>query len=198
MNVFLVLLAAYLLGAIPFGYLAAKICGKDIFKIGSGSIGTTNVIRACGTLWGIIVLILDVLKGTMAIRVAAIYLPNQHWLIMTAGLLAMVGHSASIFIKFRGGKAAATGIGVLLALNPLVSIVIGCLVFLLRQFTGYQSVASLAGALLAPILFIYYAQPLPYIILTLIGCAFVWYKHLPNIQRLRNGTETKITKGKKQ
>lgn len=191
-----ILLLAYLLGAIPFGVIAAKICGVDIFKVGSGSTGTTNVIRACGKTWGLIVLILDVLKGTFAALLGISAFPTNPWLVMLCGIMAIVGHSASVFIKFRGGKSAATGAGVLLALNWQLTLIVGLVVFIVRQTTGYQSVATLVGVLLAVILFGLFAQS--YFILVALGGIFVWVKHIENIKRLIAGTESKIVKKDKK
>ena len=192
MNIALPLLSAYLLGAIPFGVIAAKMCGVDLFTVGSGSTGTTNVIRACGKKWGIAVLILDILKGTGAMALGIYAFPTNPWLAMVCGMLAIVGHSASLFIKFRGGKSAATGVGLLLAINWQLALIIGAIVFIVRQLTGYQSVASLLGALLAAILFTLYTPA--FTPLVIIGAVFVWIKHLENIKRLLAGTESKIVK----
>jgi glycerol-3-phosphate acyltransferase PlsY len=189
---------AYLLGALPFGVIAAKICGVDIFKVGSGSTGATNVIRACGKWWGLAVFILDVLKGTLATYLGALAFPltanpNNPWLIVLCGILAMVGHSASIFIRFRGGKSAATGLGIALVLNWQIFLTIALVTLLIRQTTGYQSVASLTAGLLAVILFWVFPHPLAYQLLTTTAVAFVWAKHIPNIKRLIAGTENKIS-----
>lgn len=195
---YLVLLLAYLIGAIPFGVIAAKICGVDIFKVGSGSTGATNVIRACGKAWGFSVLALDLLKGALATYLGIVVFPGNEWLIVTCSILAMIGHSYSVFIGFKGGKAAATGIGVLLALNWQIFLVVGLLVIIIRQTTGYQSLASIIPALVAPVIFYFTDQPTAYIVLVCIGALFVWLKHIPNIKRLLNGTETKIVKKKEK
>ena len=192
MNIVLPLIGAYLLGAIPFGVIAAKICGVDIFKIGSGSTGTTNVIRACGKKWGIAVLILDILKGTGAMAIGMSAFPANPWLAMLCGMLAIVGNSASVFIKFRGGKSAATGVGLLLAINWQFALLIWAIVFIICKTTGYQSVASLAGAFIAAILLTIYTPA--YAALVIVGALFVWLKHIENIKRLIAGTESKIVK----
>ncbi|MDR1997234.1 MAG: glycerol-3-phosphate 1-O-acyltransferase PlsY [Candidatus Margulisbacteria bacterium] len=193
-----VFLLAYLLGALPFGVIAARICGVDIFKVGSGSTGATNVIRACGKAWGLAVFTLDVLKGALAAYLGLLVFPpdaapHNSWLIVLCGLLAMLGHAASIFIKFRGGKAAATGLGVALVLDWRIFIIAGLITLLIRQLSGYQSAASLGAGLAAVILFWIIPHPLAYQLLATAAVAFVWFKHLPNIQRLLAGTETKIT-----
>ena len=194
---YLVFPLAYLLGALPFGVIAAKICGVDIFKVGSGSTGTTNVIRACGKWWGLAVFILDVLKGTLATYLGSLAFPlaadpNNSWLIILCGILAMVGHSASIFIRFRGGKSAATGLGIAIVLDWRISLFVALITLIIRQTTGYQSIATLAAGLLAVILFWIFPHPLAYQLLTMAAVIFVWVKHIPNIQRLLAGTENKI------
>ncbi|GBR76785.1 glycerol-3-phosphate acyltransferase [Candidatus Termititenax persephonae] len=197
-----VLFAAYLIGALPFGVIAAKICGVDIFQIGSGSTGATNVIRACGKAWGLAVLSLDLAKGAAATCLGLLCFPANPWLVVSCGALALVGHSASVFIKFRGGKSAASGMGVLLILGGWkLFLFIAVFVLIVRQLTGYQSTASLLGALLTAILFFVLPSPPPapyppaYQLLSLTAAVFVWLKHLPNIKRLLNGTETRITGG---
>lgn len=192
MNMYLVFIICYLLGALPFGVIAAKFCGVDIFSVGSGSTGTTNVIRACGKKWGITVLVLDILKGTLATYLGMVTFSNE-WLVVLCGILAMVGHSYSIFIKFKGGKAAATGVGLVLAINPSIFLFLAVMIIVIRQLTGYQSIASLIPALLAPFLFYYVNEPLPYLCLAVLGAAFIWLKHIPNIKRLLKGQENKIT-----
>lgn len=194
---YLILIAAYLIGAIPFGVIAAKICGVDIFKIGSGSTGATNVIRACGKRWGFTVLALDLLKGTLATYLGIVFFHNE-WLIVLCGVLAMFGHSYSVFIKFKGGKSAATGIGILLALNWQIFLIIGLMVILIRQTTGYQSLASIIPALIAPFVFYFAKSPLAYTVVVSVGALFIWLKHIPNIKRLIAGTESKIVKKKKR
>ncbi|MDR1452511.1 MAG: glycerol-3-phosphate 1-O-acyltransferase PlsY [Candidatus Margulisbacteria bacterium] len=197
-NALLVFGAAYLLGAVPFGVIAAKLCGVDIFKIGSGSTGATNVIRACGQGWGLAVLALDAAKGALAVYLGLRLFPpatdpNNAWLVVICGFLALVGHSASVFIGFRGGKSAAAGLGIALALDWRIFLAIAAFTLLVRQLTGYQSVASLAAGALALILFLIFSPYPAYQLLTLAAVIFVWLKHIPNIRRLVAGTETRIT-----
>ncbi|GBR73835.1 glycerol-3-phosphate acyltransferase [Candidatus Termititenax aidoneus] len=198
LNAPLVFLAAYLLGALPFGVITAKLRGVDIFQVGSGSTGATNVIRACGKWCGLAVFTLDVAKGALAAYLGLLFFPvaadpRNAWLVIICGFLALVGHSASVFIGFRGGKSAATGLGVALALDWRIFLAVAVFTLLVRQITGYQSVASLSAGLLALILFLLFSPYPAYQLLTLTGVVFVWIKHIPNIQRLAAGTETKIT-----
>ena len=197
-NALLVFLAAYLLGAVPFGVIAARLRGVDIFKVGSGSTGATNVIRACGKGCGLAVFLLDVAKGALAAYLGLLFFPpaadpRNAWLVIICGSLALVGHAASVFIDFRGGKSAATGLGIALALDWRIFLAIAGFTLLVRQLTGYQSVASLSAGLLALILFLLFSPYPAYQLFTLAAVIFVWIKHIPNIQRLAAGTETKIT-----
>jgi glycerol-3-phosphate acyltransferase PlsY len=194
----LVFPAAYLIGAVPFGVIAAKLCGVDIFKVGSGSTGATNVIRACGKGWGLAVLALDAAKGALAAYLGLLFFPpaadpNNAWLVIICGFLALLGHSASVFIGFRGGKSAAAGLGIALALDWRIFLAIAAFTLLVRQITGYQSVASLTAGALALILFLIFSPYQAYQLLALAAVSFVWIKHIPNIQRLAAGTENKIT-----
>jgi glycerol-3-phosphate acyltransferase PlsY len=119
--------------------------------------------------------------------------PRNAWLVIICGFLALVGHSASVFIGFRGGKSAATGLGIALALDWRIFLAVAIFTLLVRQITGYQSVASLAAGVLALILFLTFSPYPAYQLLTFVGVVFVWIKHIPNIRRLAAGTETKIT-----
>ncbi len=194
MTYLLVFLSAYLIGAIPFGYLAGKINGINVLELGSKSTGTTNVIRLLGKKWGILVLILDIGKGALAVWIAQLVL-NIPLFNILAGLLAMIGHAKSVFIKFKGGKSAATGIGIILILDPRVFLITGLVVIIVRQLSGYQSLATLCASVLVPALLAVVHAPLEYVVFTFLGVAFVWWKHIPNIQRLLQGKESKITKG---
>ena len=190
-------LSAYLLGAIPFGYLFGKIKGKNILEEGSKSTGTTNVIRVVGKWWGLATLVCDLLKGGLAVWLALRFASEYPWLVTINGLLAIIGHSKSVFIGFKGGKSAATGAGIILILNWQIALIAGAVVFIIRQMSGYQSVATLLGSLLVPILLILAKTPLEQLVLVVLAIAYVWVKHIPNIKRLLKGEELRITKKKK-
>jgi len=194
---YLVLILAYLIGSIPFGYIAGKINGINVLEKGSKSMGTTNVIRLIGTKWGILVLLLDIFKGFLAPFITFIA-TNSFTMSAISGIMVMLGHSKSIFIKFRGGKSAATGIGVILMMNWQIFLITAILVFAIRQISGYQSIASLFGSFSVPILMYLFKAPVAFLIFSATGAAFVWLKHIPNIKRLLNGEESKITKKGKQ
>ncbi|NLM53249.1 MAG: glycerol-3-phosphate 1-O-acyltransferase PlsY [Firmicutes bacterium] len=192
MSSFLIVAAAYLLGSIPFGYLAGKLLkGIDIRQYGSGNIGTTNIHRILGLKPAIIVLILDVAKGLLPVLLAR-YFTDSTTLHLVTGFAAIVGHNWPLFLKFRGGKGIATSIGVFIGLAPLV-LLIGCIVGgLVIAVTRYVSLGSIIGALSAPIAMIILDMPPVYIFFGIIICIMVIWRHRENIVRLLNGTENKL------
>jgi glycerol-3-phosphate acyltransferase PlsY len=190
---FVVLLVlAYLVGAIPFGLVVGKLFyGVDVRRHGSGNVGTTNVFRVLGKKAGVAVLVCDMLKGFVpAALAAALFDP---WFAIFIAAAPVVGHIYSIFLKGRGGKGIATGAGVVLALVPVVFAV--CLVvwILLLVTTRYVSVASLTAAVLVPVLTIALREPLPYEIAGVLVAVIVWWAHRGNIRRLLGGEEHRAT-----
>jgi glycerol-3-phosphate acyltransferase PlsY len=202
------LVAAYLLGAIPTGYWIGRILkGIDIREHGSKSIGATNVLRTLGKGPALVVLAVDVLKGVAAIAltrviyslpaVVAASPPNLDpaawiWAVTIAGLVAMLGHSRSIWINFAGGKSVATGLGVLLAMSWQVGLG-ALLVFGATLAIGrIVSLGSIAAAIAAPALMLLFNQPLPYLLLAIAGGLYIILRHRANIQRLLAGTEPRI------
>lgn len=201
------LVAAYLMGSIPTGYLAVKIIARqDIRKLGSGNIGATNVKRVLGMKWFIIVLVLDALKGYLPVSfMVDRYGTGNGQLtsvipVLTA-VAAILGHTFTIFLKFKGGKGVATALGVFLALAP-ISIFSVFLVFIaILLMYGYISLGSIVAAVLLPcFIFIYGETGFFNIILVfaLAGAAFIVYKHKDNIKRLMEGTENKFEFKKKE
>jgi acyl phosphate:glycerol-3-phosphate acyltransferase len=193
-------LGAYLLGSIPFGFLAAKAKGIDIRSAGSGNIGATNALRVLGKPAGVFVLLMDALKGFGAVWLCGEILASQHIADPTiqtariiAGIGAVLGHNYTCWLKFKGGKGIATTAGVYLALAPW-AVLVGLLVFLLAVvITRYVSVGSIAAAIALPVT-IWVMSPnnlLLGIVSTLLG-ALAIYKHKGNIQRLLAGTENRL------
>lgn len=195
---------AYLLGAIPTGYLLARIKGVDIRKVGSGNIGATNVYRCIGKSWGILTFVLDFLKGYLpAVIFPILY---QRWgveisgahLSLLCGCLAVIGHNWPVYLRFRGGKGMATGAGALLGFAPLAMLigVICWLVFFLA--TRYVSLASILAAVLivACSWWFYRGQILIPIALSVMGVIVIW-RHKTNLQRLLAGTEYRFEFKKK-
>jgi glycerol-3-phosphate acyltransferase PlsY len=190
---FVVLLVlAYLVGAIPFGLVVGKLFyGVDVRRHGSGNVGTTNVFRVLGKKAGVAVLVCDMLKGFVPAALAATLF--DPWFAIFIAAAPVVGHIYSIFLKGRGGKGIATGAGVVLALVPVVFAV--CLVvwILLLVTTRYVSVASLTAAVLVPVLTIALREPLPYEIAGVLVAVIVWWAHRGNIRRLLGGEEHRAT-----
>jgi acyl phosphate:glycerol-3-phosphate acyltransferase len=187
----LVVIAAYLLGAIPFGFLLVKLTrGKDVRASGSGNIGATNVLRTSGKGLGVATLILDILKGLAAVWLAA-WLTNDSPLWTSAAALAvMAGHSYSVFLGFKGGKAVASFVGAFAYLTPLPLLAISILFFIVVATTRYISAGSLLAAGTFPLGVWLILHPSPEILLaSFIGGWFIVYRHKSNLDRIRAGTE---------
>ncbi len=190
--VYLALIAAYLLGSLPFGYILSKVLAKsDIRKHGSGNIGATNVLRVMGWKAALPVFILDMLKGVAAVLLAKAVsdLPAVY---LAAGFLVMLGHSFPVFLSFKGGKAAATGIGVLVALSGWVALVLIVLAALVVALTRYVSLGSILGSLSVPLFFWIFGFDASYIVFGLATAVLISARHHENISRLLKGTESKI------
>ncbi|MEB3182060.1 MAG: glycerol-3-phosphate 1-O-acyltransferase PlsY [Nostocaceae cyanobacterium] len=204
-----ILLVAYLLGSIPTGYIAGKLLkGIDIRSVGSGSTGATNVLRTLGKGPGAFVLLIDCLKGVLAIALVYFLLqfaPHQNlipqqvnpqlwqpWLVTLAGLTAILGHSKSIFLGFTGGKSVATSLGILLTMNWQVGLATLGVFVLVVAISRIVSLSSISGAVAVPILMLLWHQPLPYLLFGVAGGLYVIVRHRSNIQRLLAGTEPKI------
>ena len=187
----------YLLGSLPFGYLVARTHGVDIFKVGSGNPGATNVKRSLGAKAGNTVLVLDVLKGAAATAwplLPMVAAPRPMVLALIGVVLAVVGHSFSIFTRFRGGKGVATAAGGLVVLMPVACAIAGVTWVIVFYAFRYVSLASI----LAAVAVVAASWLLPYhvaisIIASVLG-GFVILRHHENIKRLLNGTESKFAK----
>lgn len=197
------IIVGYLLGSIPTGYLAGKwLKGIDIREEGSGSTGATNVLRTLGKPAAFTVLGIDVLKGSLAVlAVKAFYayvpsemLPDtwQNWLILGAGVAALLGHSRSIFLNFTGGKSVATSLGVFLAMTPIVALATFGTFLLVLALSRIVSLGSICGAIAIMIYMVLANVPLPYLLLGIFAGLYVIIRHQSNISRLMTGTEPKI------
>jgi glycerol-3-phosphate acyltransferase PlsY len=194
---FLALLIAYLLGAIPFGFLLVKWkTGGDVRAAGSGNIGATNVLRTTGRVAGFATLLLDIGKGYLAVWIAGRLTEGDPWWMSAAALAVMAGHAYPVFLRFHGGKAVASFVGAFLCLTPaaLVSVL---LVFATTVvITRHISMGSIVGAATFPLaVWLIAHPPLPLFLAALIAGAFIIYKHSTNITRLRHGTENVFTLG---
>ena len=204
MKLILLLILAYLLGSIPSGVWIGKLFfKKDIRQHGSGNTGTTNTFRVLGKTAGIVVLLMDILKGILATCLPMIFHLsgiNPLWF----GVCAILGHTFPIFAGFKGGKAVATSAGMLLGFNP-VFFVYSCIIFIVSLFcTSMVSLSSMISAVLITLstIVLPYVAPVilakPNWLLTIIAflvSSFIFYRHKDNIKRIRNHTESRIPFG---
>jgi len=185
-------LIGYLIGAVPFGLLIGRMAGVDVRSQGSRNIGATNVSRLLGKKLGLLTLLCDCLKGFLPMSLAALVLaesPSRETVVAATGLMAVLGHMFPLYLRFRGGKGVATGLGVFLYFSPL-AILISLLVFVgTVALSGFVSAGSLLASALIPLwLYLLGASP------TVVGVAaliavLIWVKHRENIGRLLQGTE---------
>ena len=209
----LALAAGYLLGSIPSGYLAGRwIQGVDIRSLGSGSTGATNVLRVFGKGPALAVFLVDVLKGTAAVLLAKALLQGDgiaatsdwgsDWWVVAAGLAALAGHSWSLWLGGKGGKAVATGLGMLLGLVPAVGL--ACFGIFLTTLSASRivSLSSVVAALSLPLLMLGSfaaaggGRRPAYLVLALLTTLLVVWRHRSNLQRLLAGTEPKLGQAK--
>ena len=191
---------SYFVGAIPFGMLVARTRGIDIMKVGSGNIGATNVVRALGPKFGILVFVLDVLKGavpgivTHFVVVAPMYGVQVQTLQFIFGVVSILGHMFSPFLKFKGGKGVATGLGAALGSVPLTGLCAFAVMIVSTLVTRYISLSSLIAATSVIPISIWLTkdepQTRPILVLMVV---FIFYKHRSNISRLIAGTESRFT-----
>jgi acyl phosphate:glycerol-3-phosphate acyltransferase len=199
-NVVLGILCSYLLGSIPTAYIAGKILkGIDIREHGSGNVGATNVFRVLGKKPGVVVLIIDILKGVVAVAVIGklLGLVNIPDYILLA-IAVVCGHNWTVFLQFKGGKGIATSLGVLIGLviqfPELGSVLLFTLLLWIALFLtfAYVSLASIVAALGLPILMFLTHQHIHWTVLGVIFSIFVIIRHKPNIKRLLSGQEQKV------
>ncbi len=199
------IIIGFILGSIPFGKIIASLKGIDITKEGSGNIGATNVFRTVGKVWGVVVLLLDALKGAIpTIIVKYLYTTktisfNFPEVYVFVGLAAILGHMFSPFLLFRGGKGIATSLGVFLVLTPL-GILIGVITFaIFVVIFRIVSISSIAAAisvftylLVSNVYNMTFMENYVLLALTFIVMLFIIIKHIPNIKRILKGEEKKI------
>lgn len=197
MKIIFFLVLGYVMGALPNGvWLGKYFKNIDIREHGSKNSGATNAYRVLGPKYGIMVLILDALKGFLPPFLASRFGVSGN-ILLVIGVLAIVGHSLSFFLNFKGGKGVATSLGVFLFLIPNVTLALLIIFILVVYFTRYISLGSIIAAAALPILTAF--SPIrnnigrmPLIIMTLLIGAFVIWRHRTNITRLMNGTENKF------
>ena len=206
------LAVAYVCGSIPFGLLIGFARGVDVRNEGSKNIGTTNVGRVLGKKWGILCFVLDVAKGLGPVLGAGFALglsgktplePGEAWRWLAVALAAVLGHMFPVWLKFKGGKGVATGLGVLLGFWPMLtlpSLAAFATWAVVLLACRYMSVASMTGAVLIPLYLAIWAtmvgrdlaQLTPFFVVTSLLALLVIIRHKANIGRLRAGTELKI------
>lgn len=198
-----ILILAYLIGSIPFGFIIVKIrTGEDIRDIQSGRTGGTNAMRAAGFVFGLSTGILDVLKGYFSVVIASNLSNENPWIMVLAPVLTIIGHNYSIFLmqrneegklKVGGGAGGATTLGGAMGLWPPSGIIILIISLLIWYFVGYASVTTMMMAFLSIIIFSYRAcigiDPWQFIIYGVLAEIIVMYALRPNIKALKNGTE---------
>ena len=202
--VFCWILAAYLVGGIPFGFLIGKMRGVDVRTVGSKNIGATNVFRTVGKKWGVLAFACDVLKGLIPTLLAKQWAldpelpPDGSWFPLVVGVMCVVGHMLTPYMKFRGGKGVATAFGMLLGLAPALvgtAFALFAVVFALSHYISLGSISAAAFLMVAvwfPILGTEGWRNLPQCVLVTLMAVFVIFKHRANIGRLISGTESKI------
>ena len=196
----LALAIAYLLGAIPFGYLLVKWkTGRDVRASGSGNIGATNVLRTSGRVAGVATLLLDILKGYLAVWLAERLTGSSALWMSAAALAVMAGHAFPVFLKFKGGKAVASFVGAFLCLAPLPLAAVLVVFIGVVAWTRYISMGSIVGAATLPLaVWLILHPPAPMVLAAAIGGGFIIWRHRGNIERLRAGTEHVFTFGSKR
>lgn len=199
----LLVLVGYLLGSLPTGYLVARwLKGIDIREYGSGSTGATNVLRTVGKTAAIAVLIIDLLKGAIAlllVKAVPFFIPETlireswiPWLVLGAALAAVLGHSKSIWLNFTGGKSVATSLGVLLVMSPPVALGALGIFLIVLAASRIVSLSSISAAVGVSISMLVFNQPVPYLIFGGLGGIYVILRHRSNIDRILKGTESKL------
>jgi glycerol-3-phosphate acyltransferase PlsY len=185
----------YLSGSVPYGLILSRLAGiGDIRKEGSGNIGATNVLRVGGKRLGAITLVLDMLKGAVPVLIAKQF--SMDYAVMTA-LAAFFGHLFPVWLKFKGGKGVATGIGVSLALSPLLGLLLVAVWLMVAGATKYSSLAALTAFGLAPFLALKLPDGIQLSATMLVLAIVIWIRHHANIGRLMKGEESKMDLGKK-
>jgi glycerol-3-phosphate acyltransferase PlsY len=200
------ILMNYLIGSIPFAYIIPKkISGKDIRMIGSGNVGATNVYRAIGPIWGVVVFLLDMLKGYVAAYLSTLIITKEQFTIKLSGfsvnheiillsvvLWSVIGHVFPIFLGFRGGKGVSTSCGVFICLIPRAMEVTMVIWIIVTSISRYVSLGSMIGAIFFPILVYLFGGSKIMMGFSLLIALFIILTHIGNIKRIISGQELRI------
>ena len=182
---------SFLLGSIPFALVISKAKGVDIRKEGSGNLGATNIYRVFGFKVALAVFICDAAKGfaPTALTMLNFYQPSYHLLV---GAFAILGHMVSPFARFKGGKGVATGLGMLLAISPDVTLIVFTTAAILIYKFRYVAPVSIIGSMLAPLLLFLFDYPQEYILFVTMIALLIVLRHRKNIGRIFSGNENKV------
>jgi len=191
MILFWIVVASYLIGSIPFSYLASKIKGQDPRKAGTGNVGATNTLIVAGKRAGIIALVGDVGKGFLAITLAR-YFQLPDWGIALAALAVVVGHDFSVFLKFKGGKGVATTGGILFALDPIFTILVILFWILSMLLVRHFIPGTALTFIMIPVLMWMVSWRPEYIAFGVVNAALGLYSHRASLERFYQGTEPTI------
>lgn len=200
------LVGSYLLGSIPFGYVAGRLAGTDIRQAGSGNVGATNVVRVLGKRYGYPVFALDVLKGFGAVKISMLLAPGRppEWnspeiFGIFAAISSVLGHLYPPWLKFKGGKGVATSAGALLALTPLATLIGVAIWVIVFWMTRYVSLASVIAAIVLPLVILVVSrhdqnQVGPLVFSSACVAVIVVWRHRSNLSRLMRGTEPRFAR----
>ena len=183
----------YLLGCIPFGILFARKNKINLREHGSGNIGATNVSRVLGKKAGLMTLAGDVSKGVAAVVLASTLLGHP-WKIAIAGLMVFIGHVYPVFLRFKGGKGVATGLGVFLFLMPFATFTVMGVFVVTLWASGYVSLSSVLASLFLPLFGVYYQYPPEFMAVSVVVALIVLHRHHENMQRVLDGNESRFLK----
>lgn len=183
---------SFLCGSIPFGVLIGRMYGVDVRSVGSGNIGATNVWRALGPKAGTAAFALDVAKGYAGPFLALNFVPGHPWVAALCGIAAVLGHTFSPFLGFKGGKGIATSLGALLGLMPAVALICFALWGMVLALFRMVSVASVAACIALPLLAFGLKAPHPYCAVATLMSLVAILKHIPNLKRIRAGSEPRL------
>lgn len=200
------LVGSYLLGSIPFGYVAGRLAGTDIRQAGSGNVGATNVVRILGKRYGYPVFALDVLKGFGAVKISMLLAPGRppQWnspeiFGILAAIFSVLGHLYPPWLKFKGGKGVATSAGALLALTPLATLIGVAIWVIVFWMTRYVSLASVIAAIVLPLVILVISphdqnKVGPLVFSSACVAIIVVWRHRSNLSRLMRGTEPRFAR----
>lgn len=196
MEVWIGMLLSYAVGSIPSGLIFGKaFCGIDLREHGSKNIGATNAYRILGKGPAAVIFLADLLKGVAGVWLGGFFAGGAPQAMILGGVMAIVGHSWSLFLRFSGGKGVATGLGVLCMLIPQGTLIVFAVWCAVVYFTRYVSLASIAAAALVPACMYIFNGSADYVIFGTLVALFVIYRHKANIKRLLAGAEPKIKAG---